>query len=140
MTYQTEQRSQLIAFLKKHKDCAYTIDAIVSGMQDDPEIQNPPGKSTVYRLIPRLMEENLVTCFAKSGGGRSSYQIIDGQHCHCHMHLKCTGCGKLLHMSDEASDRLLEQVRSVSGFDLDMDRTLLFGICETCKKKGSPAR
>ena len=39
MTYQTEQRSQLIAFLKKHKDRAYTIDAIVSGMQADPRNQ-----------------------------------------------------------------------------------------------------
>ena len=53
------------------------------------------------------------------------------------MHLKCTDCGKLLHMSDEASDRLLSQVRAVSGFDLDMDRTLLFGLCEICKKKGT---
>lgn len=31
MTYQTEQRSQLLAFLKKHRDCALTIDAIASG-------------------------------------------------------------------------------------------------------------
>ena len=125
MTYQTEQRSQLLAFLKKHKDCALTIDAIASGMQADPDSANP------------LMDENLVTCFAKSSGGKSSYQLIDGQHCHCHMHLKCTDCGKLLHMSDEASDRLLSQVRAVSGFDLDMDRTLLFGLCEICKKKGT---
>ena len=58
MTYQTEQRSQLIAFLKKHKDRAYTIDAIVSGMQADPAIKHPPGKSTLYRLMPKLMEEN----------------------------------------------------------------------------------
>ena len=137
MTYQTEQRSQLLAFLKKHKDCAFTIDAIASGMQADPDIASPPGKSTLYRLMPKLMDENLVTCFAKSSGGKSSYQLIDGQHCHCHMHLKCTDCGKLLHMSDEASDRLLSQVRAVSGFDLDMVRSLLFGLCEICKKKGT---
>ena len=137
MTYQTEQRSQLLAFLKKHRDCALTIDAIASGMQADPDIVSPPGKSTLYRLMPKLMDENLVTCFAKSSGGKSSYQLIAGQHCHCHMHLKCTDCGKLLHMSDEASDRLLSQVRAVSGFDLDMDRTLLFGLCEICKKKGT---
>ena len=82
MTYQTEQRSQLLAFLKKHKDCALTIDAIASGMQADPDIASPPGKSTLYRLMPKLMDENLVTCFAKSSGGKSSYQLIDGQHCH----------------------------------------------------------
>ena len=47
MTYQTEQRSQLIAFLKKHKDRAYTIDAIVSGMQADPAIKPARVRSTV---------------------------------------------------------------------------------------------
>ena len=95
-TYNTQQKKELMDFLKKHPERAYTIDDIAAGMKSDPEFANPPGKSTIYRLMPGLSQENLVKCFSAGRGTKATYQIMGGESCHFHIHLKCTGCGKLL--------------------------------------------
>ena len=52
-TYQTEQKKQLLDFLREHKEEHYTIDQIILNLQGE----HTPGKSTVYRLIKQLVEE-----------------------------------------------------------------------------------
>ena len=131
-TYNTQQKKELMDFLKKHPERAYTIDDIAAGMKSDPEFANPPGKSTIYRLMPGLAQENLVKCFSAGRGTKATYQIMGGESCHFHIHLKCTSCGKLLHMSDEASKAISGNLLHDSGFMLDMGRTILFGLCGSC--------
>ena len=134
-TYNTQQKKELMDFLKKHPERAYTIDDIAAGMKSDPEFANPPGKSTIYRLMPGLAQENLVKCFSAGRGTKTTYQIMGGESCHFHIHLKCTGCGKLLHMSDEASKAISGNLLHDSGFMLDMGRTILVGLCGSCCEK-----
>lgn len=136
-TYNTQQKQDLIYFLKKYADQAFTIDDIAEKMKADPSFISAPGKSTIYRLMPRLVEDNIVKCFAKGRGSKATYQIIGGEHCHHHMHLKCTGCGRLLHMDDEESCKLMAHIKAMSHFDIDLSQTLLFGRCEGCVQKGS---
>ena len=134
-TYNTQQKKELMDFLKKHPERAYTIDDIAEGMKTDPNFANPPGKSTIYRLMPGLAEENLVKCFSGDRGTKASYQIIGGESCHFHIHLKCTGCGRLLHMSDEDSRFIADSLMRADGFRLDMGRATLFGLCRSCAEK-----
>lgn len=136
-TYNTQQKKQLMDFLKKHPEQSYTIDEIAAEMNADPDFANPPGKSTIYRLMPGLAEENLVKCFAGKRGTKASYQIIGGESCHFHIHLKCTDCGKLLHMSDKDSHTIADDILKSGGFALDLGRTTLFGLCEGCRRKGN---
>lgn len=136
-TYNTQQKKQLMDFLKKHPEQSYTIDEIATEMNADPDFANPPGKSTIYRLMPGLAEENLVKCFAGKRGTKASYQIIGGESCHFHIHLKCTDCGKLLHMSDKDSHTIADDILKSGGFALDLGRTTLFGLCEGCRRKGN---
>lgn len=135
-TYKTQQKKDLTDFLKAHSDRALTIDEIVENMKADPAFENAPGRSTVYRLMSKLVEEGSVTCFSKGGGSKAAYQIMGGEHCHHHMHMKCTGCGRLLHMSDEDSCKLLAQIKSLNNFDIDLSQTLLFGRCQGCLEGG----
>lgn len=136
-TYNTQQKKQLMDFLKNHPEQSYTIDEIAAEMNADPDFANPPGKSTIYRLMPGLAEENLVKCFAGKRGTKASYQIIGGESCHFHIHLKCTDCGKLLHMSDKDSHTIADDILKSGGFALDLGRTTLFGLCEGCRRKGN---
>lgn len=136
-TYNTQQKKQLMDFLKKHPEQSYTIDEIAAEMNADPDFANPPGKSTIYRLMPGLAEENLVKCFAGKRGTKASYQIIGGRSRHFHIHLKCTDCGKLLHMSDKDSHTIADDILKSGGFALDLGRTTLFGLCEGCRRKGN---
>lgn len=139
-TYNTHQKKELIDFLKKHPESAYTIEDIAEAMKADPDFANPPGKSTIYRLMPGLAEENLVKCFSGGRGTKASYQIMGGESCHFHIHLKCNGCGRLLHMSDEDSRHLAGSVLRSGGFELDMGQTILFGLCRNCRMKGNDVR
>jgi len=131
-TYKTHQKQDLINFLRNHADQSFTIDEIVEKMKAESGDANTPGKSTIYRLMPRLMEENIVKCFTRGRGYKSTYQIIGGEHCHHHMHMKCTGCGRLIHMSDAESDKILSQIRMLNHFNVDLSQSLLFGRCEGC--------
>ena len=135
-TYNTEQKTELINFLKKNPQKSYTIDDISREMKLDPEFSSPPGKSTIYRLMPKLVENNTVKCFIKSAGEKATYQIVGGDKCSFHMHMKCTDCGKLLHMSNSASNNILAEIKENNDFDVDINQTLIFGKCAKCKKKG----
>ena len=135
-TYQTIQKKELLQFLEKHSERAYTIDEMVSAMETDPACSSRPGKSTIYRLLPSLVEAGTVHRFSRGSGRKASYQIVGGQSCHSHIHMKCTGCGRLLHMSDDASMALAEEIARTNRFAVDLARTLLYGTCEICLASG----
>ena len=74
--YQTEQRKMLLAFLKAHSDQAYTIDELWEAMKEEQSLEMVPGKSTIYRMMPGLVEERLVRRFVKGNSRSFVYQMI----------------------------------------------------------------
>ena len=132
--YVTEQKKILQRILEENKDRAYTVDELVCIMKDSYG-NDAPGKSTVYRLMTHLSEEGKVKKFARPDTRKAAYQIIIGEHCDCHLHLKCLDCGKLLHLDEEISDKVLCAVMSNSDFSVSEEATVLFGKCGSCKKQ-----
>ena len=130
--YNTEQKKMLLDFLERHHDSSYTIDEIVDGLKAA-EGGNAPGQSTVYRLMTRLVEEKRVRRFAGEGSRRFLYRIIADDHCRNHLHLKCLGCGKIMHLDRETSDALLKSVKQIKDFSISEEDTLLFGNCAACR-------
>ena len=135
-TYNTEQRNELIRFLTQNKEKAFSIDDICEGMAKDGSFITPPGKSTVYRLIPKLVEDKLVREFAPLKSRRKVYQLVGGESCVKHMHLKCTCCGKIIHMSDEQTKNLAEIISLSNSFFVNSGETTLFGTCQGCSNRG----
>lgn len=132
-TYQTEQKKELLSFLRKNSSRAFTIDEICKGMKNDQECISPPGKSTVYRLIPKLLEENSIRQFS-GGKRRITYQIMDGAFCSRHIHLKCTACGRIFHLSDGKTSALVSLLRDSENFFVNAGETILYGKCEACSR------
>ncbi len=130
--YNTEQKRVLLEFLERHSENSYAIDEIVEGVKGYAG-ESALGRSTVYRLMTRLVEEKRVQRFANEGSRRFLYRIIADDHCRNHLHLKCLKCGKILHLDRETSDALLERVREVKDFSVSEEDTLLFGNCAACK-------
>lgn len=128
-TYCTEQRKILIDFLSVDKSRQFTIEEIIEAMRD---LDDAPGKSTVYRLMTRLTDEGIVRRFNEGSGRKFYYQIIDGKNCCKHFHMKCIRCGKLVHLDDEISTLLYTQAAERSRFIIDEHRTMLFGECREC--------
>ncbi len=128
--YNTEQRKQLIDFLEKHKDLSLSIDGWIDMMQKESS-GRVPGRTTVYRTMERLEREGLV--IRTREGRHSQFQLAQCFGEHGHLHLKCVGCGKLFHMSHEASHVLEKSIFSDSRFNIDQSQTVIYGKCAECK-------
>lgn len=133
--YQTGQRKMLLAFLKAHSDQAYTIEELWEAMKEEASCGQIPGKSTVYRMMPGLVEEGLVRRFVKGNSRTFVYQMVCGDRCDCHLHLKCSVCGRLYHMGDQETEKLIREVFRKHHFSVDEEKTILFGHCEDCEKE-----
>lgn len=125
--YQTKQKKLLLDFLQQNSANPLTIEEIAAGLQGE----TVPGKSTVYRLVNRLVEEGSVRRFSKGNSRHFVYQFLE---CHSgcqQMHCRCVSCGKLFHM-DHTLSQQLKKTLAVGGFVLDTANTTLMGRCKGC--------
>lgn len=133
-TYKTHQKEMLLEFLNRHSETQFSIEDIVLKLSE--EYEDAPGKSTVYRLMGQLSEDGTVKRFVKGNSRQFLYQIAGSEECHHHLHLKCTECGRLLHMGHALSERVLSEILGENDFSVETDSTTLFGCCKDCKHKG----
>ena len=112
-SYHTQQRCALLAFLSAHADEQFTVEQLLAAMGDA-----APGRSTVYRALDRLVEEG-----------------TDPGHCDAHLHLKCVGCGRLIHLDTGVSDALQADLLRAAGFTVDGRSTTIYGTCAACGGK-----
>lgn len=129
--YQTHQKRMLLEFLKENSATPLSIEEIAAGLSAR---ENAPGKSTVYRLVNRLVEEGAVRRFAKGNSRHFVYQLLECKGCNDHMHCRCVSCGKLFHMNHQLS-RDMEEMLAKGGFSLDAGKTTLLGTCRGCTPK-----
>ena len=133
--YDTKQKRALLDFLNANPDRGFSVEelytALLTTHPDDPA----PGKSTLYRLIARLVSEGLVKRFSVGNGRQFAYQIVSCHTCDTHLHLKCTACGCLYHMDHAVSERIMTEVLRRSDFSLDERETVLFGVCHDCRQR-----
>ncbi len=130
-TYQTQQRKILLSFLASASDRQFTIEEIMEGLNG--EGQNV-AQSSVYRLMKKMVEEGVVRRHSKDDSRQYVYQIMESEDCHAHLHLQCTECGKLVHLSHEATKEARQWMKGATGFELDQEKTYLYGTCTDCKK------
>lgn len=134
MAYQTEQKKALMDYLCRHNDEAFSIDELAEGMRAE-NLPSVPGRSTLYRLMPQLVEEGRVKRFTKGHSRHFLYQMVACPHCAEHLHLRCTICGKLYHMEDQESAMIVQQILEKHHFAVDGADTVLMGCCEGCRKE-----
>lgn len=132
-TYNTHQKEMLLSFLKAHPDTPFSIDALSEELASF--FPDAPGKSTVYRLMSVLTDNGTVKRFVNGNSRQFLYQIAGDEECHHHLHMKCTDCGKLIHMDHKLSEQLLADILGRNDFSVEVDSTTLFGHCKDCKNK-----
>lgn len=125
--YNTHQRKALIDFLQSNGEKAFTIEEIVSQMSGD-EI----SQSTAYRLMTKLVEDGLVHRSVKGNSRSFVYQYISDKKCEGHLHMKCTGCGKVYHLDHSITAHIQNDIQSNTNFEID-SHTVLLGKCNECK-------
>ena len=126
MRYTTGKRERIIDFMSLNSDKSYTLEEICGALTDEGK-----GKSTVYRLVSELVGEGKITRISDGRTRHCTYQYVGGDMCHTHLHLKCKGCGRLMHLDRDVSEKFEKAVKTVGGFLID-DGAFLFGTCKEC--------
>ena len=130
--YHTKQRARLLQFFRDHRESAMTNAEICSAACVSLEI----GKSTVYRLLPKLAEEGLLTRFYDENKRVVTYQFVDVEHgCDRHFHLKCADCGRTIHLENQEEQKALEEILRSNAFASDERHTVVLGKCRECRSE-----
>lgn len=139
--YNTAGRTRLTAYLKQTaQNPPQSAEEIYTGLcklcADDAE--GAPGRSSVYRMLATLSDEGEVKKFPVSTGeGGFVYQYVGTKrHCDAHFHLHCLSCGQVTHLECGCSQNIFDHLFSTHGFRVDQGRSILYGICDTCAKRG----
>ncbi len=129
--YKTKQRDLILDVLKKEGSRHLTVEEVTLLLHRN---GTTVGKSTVYRYLEKLAQENVVKKYTVDGERSVCYQYLHSHKaCSNHYHLKCEKCGKLIHMECETVDRLAEHIFEHHNFRLNAAKCVFYGICDDCK-------
>lgn len=132
-SYNTRQRSQVLNCLVNNKTKHMTVDEIAEWLKENNIVV---GKTTVYRTLEKLVSEGKARKYISEEGRSACFQYVDKDwHCEQHFHLKCVGCGKLIHLQCEHLAQLEKHVFEHHSFEVDNTKTVLYGVCKECRGK-----
>jgi len=125
--YSTKGKRAVAAFLQKNSDQELTVEDIFASMGDE-----APGQSSIYRILSSLVDDGIVRRERKERGEGYLYQYAGNLGCDKHFHLKCVGCGKIVHLHCQISDELIRHIFDDHGFAVDSGKSVLYGRCVDC--------
>lgn len=136
--YNTKTREKIISYLSSQKAKTLSAKEIFYSLKAD---NVNIDLSTVYRNLEALHEDGIAQKFYSSNGKTSVYQYMEeAGDCTKHLHIQCIKCGKLLHLDCEYMNGFLddfkEHLYSHHKFSLELESSMLYGVCETCKASG----
>lgn len=130
--YRTRQRSAILDFFIKNKDKHVTAYDIANHLK---ESGTSVGVATVYRYIDSLMADGLLQKHILDGDRGAVYQYLGDSTCAEHFHLKCDGCGNLIHMECSQMRELYVHVMRDHDFLVNSHKTVFYGKCGSCRRQ-----
>lgn len=133
---QTSTRKNILKLFYSHKH-PISVPEIQSYLQNNCQIN--PNKTTIYREITFLIEQNIIK-EVQIIGNVKRYELTDLQH---HHHLICTTCKKILDFEpsqevEEAIRASEQKVASKHSFTPKEHVFELYGLCHECSNKDTP--
>ena len=131
--YKTRQRDILIAYLASLPGGHVTAADVCAYCRQQ---GMPIGQSTVYRQLENLVAEGIVNKYLIDANSPACFEYIAEparEGADACFHCKCERCGALIHLHCEEFAAIREHLSASHGFALDPLRTVLYGLCETCR-------
>ena len=129
--YSTKQRTAVLDIFRQ-SSAHFTPSEIFNRLRAQGV---PCSIATVYRTLERLEKDGAVRKMTTPGKESACYQYIESSACHEHFHLKCTGCGALIHLDCHFLEEMEAHILREHGFQISSGRTLIYGLCQECSKK-----
>ncbi len=131
--YKTNNRAVILEYLTEHASHPVSVSDICAHFS---EIGMNINVTTVYRYLDKLEAENRVIKYTNSDGRRAVYQYVEeGESCHHHLHLKCIGCGKIIHLDCTFMNEISRHIEQQHGFHIQCRNSLIYGYCDECRKE-----
>ena len=127
--YITKQRKRLMEYLSEHTDEEMTARQIAAELTEE-----HISLSAVYRNLSALEAEGMVRRCVSDQTGEAAYQYIAPEACKASLHLSCRVCKKSIHLNAADTEVLLQAALVHHGFQIEKTETVLYGICEHCRK------
>ncbi len=133
--YKTKQKEQVLQYLTAHPGQHVTAQDLARHLS---ESGTPVGTATIYRYLDHLVSDGVLRKYTIDSRTGACYEYLpDYGECHRHFHLKCMKCDMLYHVTCEHLSGLDSHVLEHHGFSIDHSKTVLYGICESCRKEGA---
>ena len=126
VTYNTKQKDLILNTIKKYNR-EFTVKEIYE------EIKDTTGLTTIYRLVDKLVSEEVLSKIIKSDN-ITYYQYLGECHEKNHIYLKCDSCGKLTHVDCKCIKELTEHISKDHGFKTTDSHIIINGLCKSCKE------
>lgn len=130
--YATEKRNKILEYLVNHKD----VNVSVKDIERHLEVEGMSANiTTIYRYLEKLETDGKVLKRIDEKGSKSTFQYVKPDAtCHNHLHMKCSGCGKIYHMDCGFMKEFQNHIFEHHHFELECKTSMLYGMCENCRK------
>ncbi len=122
----TRQRTAILEVITR-TDVPLSADEIYARLPKETDV----NYSTVYRTLATLAEKGVLV---KVGGVGGKTFFLLKNHSHKH-HVLCTGCQRLIEISECPIEALSRQISSATGFVITGHSLELTGICPACAER-----
>ncbi len=131
--YNTKQHTALMDYLEANSEKTFSVKDITDSLC----AQHSIGKSTIYRLVSKLVDDGILQRMNGNDGKSVVYRYTsDNHHCSSHFHLKCESCGRFEHLECDIFANVRSHIKSHHGFDIDSKKTVIYGMCSSCSTRG----
>lgn len=131
--YHTKQSDIILDCLKEMQDNAVSAEEIESILKEQ---GSPVGKTTIYRHLLKYEKDGIVRKLTPPSAKSALFQMTKN-NCHEHLHLRCTKCGKILHLECKFMNMLDKHIKQHHGFSADYNSSVIYGICDKCAEEES---
>jgi Fur family ferric uptake transcriptional regulator len=129
----TPQREMVLSVMHDMEDFA-TAEEIYERVH---ALSSSVDISTVYRTLD-LLQEFRVVAVVQPGDGHRRYELLGARG--PHLHLICDSCGKVVGADPEPVFPFAEHFRKQYGFEVDLGRLSVPGLCADCVAAGHPTK
>lgn len=135
-TYSTRQRRLIFDLLASRPDTFLTVDDVHAGLVSSGV---RVGRTTVYRTLEALVAEGEMAKVADVRGGAACYRLLTsrdaGASSESRGQLRCTSCGRVIPLDCDMLGAFAHHVEEEHGFSIDVRRTVLYGLCSSCREE-----
>ncbi|MBI2844688.1 MAG: transcriptional repressor [Armatimonadetes bacterium] len=126
----TRQRRVLLDVIENSSGHLHASDLVRLAKERDERID----RATVYRTLSLLKRLGLVEelDLLHLDGSEHHYELRDRNS---HVHIGCTGCGRILEFSTDLVERLDAQIRQKTRFQVDSIRIEVSALCTECQQR-----